>query len=649
MNYRAAADFVLAKLTEGLAENLYYHHVQHVLDVIQATEKICQLEGLDGQDTTLLKTAALFHDTGFLVQYEKNEPYGAAFARQWLPEFNYSTKEIEEITTIILATDISKEPQGHWQKIIRDADLDYLGRSDFFSISQSLRQELVGYGQIIKLSDWYCHERDFLEQHIYYTDSAFALRHAGKMANLEEIASLLKDAPSADNFANNEKRNRANISKDRKSILDALSRTTLFSMADQQLLEQTARICNRIQLKSGEPVFRKGDKGESMYIIDTGTLRIHDDHITLAQLGQGEYFGEASLIDNSTRTASVSAETDAVVLRIAENDFFSLLGTHPSMNRLLMKELIHRLRNQNDAVVEEYKNREQKLQELVVLRTRQIIEEKKNVEGKSVELEKAMLNLQAAQKLLIHQEKMASLGQLTTGIAHELMNPLNFVNNFSGISAEIIDEIIEEDISEDARSLCSELRENISRISLHGQRASDIVRSMAEHSASFSKERQDVDIHSLLDEAINVSKKAWMSAEQLTPIRVELQLEADNKVLKAVYSDLFRVIVNLLRNAATAIRKKNENGAVNGCIHIRTHNQGNDIELLIKDNGHGVASDIQEKIFLPFFSTQPTGQGVGLGLSISQQIIAAYNGKLALQSADENGACFAVSLPVIQD
>ena len=316
------------------------------------------------------------------------------------------------------------------------------------------------------------------------------------------------------------------------------------------------------------------------------------------------------------------------------------------MNRMLMKELINRLRNQNNAVVDEYKSREQKLTELVELRTRQIVEEKKNVEQKSRELELALKELQETQRLLIHHEKMASLGQLTSGIAHELMNPLNFVNNFSAVSLELLQEVSELTTDEEAKELCADLIGNLERISMHGIRASEIVKSMSEHSTNCGKEREEVNINELIEDAIKASKNTWDAEYPNEKIATTLDLNASQFKTKVVYVDILRIVINVLRNARSAVHDQFLiDPTSQGEINISTENNNNSIQIFIRDNGVGISKEIAEKIFLPFFTTRPTGKGVGLGLSISHQIASAYGGNLDYVPS-ENGACFMVSIPL---
>ncbi|MBK7682009.1 MAG: cyclic nucleotide-binding domain-containing protein [Bacteroidetes bacterium] len=515
-----------------------------------------------------------------------------------------------------------------------------------FSISQLLRQELLEHGKAIKLVEWYALEKEFLENHVYFTDAAYALRNKGKLNNLEEIKALLRESSGNHGLIDMTDMNAQILGEDRKHLVSLLGRTSLFKSADLKLLEHIAKVVDRIHLKENEPLFKKGDAGESMYIIESGTLRVHDGSIIFAVLKQGEYFGEASIIDNSPRTASVSAASDAIILRIGEKDFFSLLGSHPSMNRMLMKELINRLRNQNNAVVDEYKSREQKLTELVELRTRQIVEEKKNVEQKSRELELALKELQETQRLLIHHEKMASLGQLTSGIAHELMNPLNFVNNFSAVSLELLQEVSNLTTDEEAKELCTDLIGNLERISMHGIRASEIVKSMSEHSTNYGKEREEVNINDLIEDALKASKTTWDADYPNEKIAITLDLNAKEFKTKVVYVDILRIVINVLRNARSAVHDQYLiDPTSQGEINISTENNNNSIQIFIRDNGVGISNDIVEKIFLPFFTTRPTGKGVGLGLSISHQIASAYGGNLDYVPS-EKGACFVVSIPL---
>jgi signal transduction histidine kinase/predicted metal-dependent HD superfamily phosphohydrolase len=624
MNYQALEPFVLNLLREKLPANIYYHNVPHTQDVIAATLMLCEMEKLDEHTTLLLKTAALLHDTGFTEQYPKNEPIGARLAGEWLPAYGYNEEDIKQIQKLILATASPRNPEGLMEKIICDADLDYLGRNDFFMISQSLRQEWMFQGQIFSLTEWYEMEKDFLEKHIFYTDAAYRMRNKVKQQNLAEIKSLVAGSEGREKSTTAPYKAKG-LEPQRASIVVLLRNTTLFGQAEDEMLEQIALMVERIPLGPDEAVFKKGDPGESMYFVEKGSLKVHDGDIVFAHISGGQYFGELALIDSSPRTASVTSREESVILRLGMRDFFILLGSFPSMNRLLMKELINRLRHQNDTVVQEYKTREARLKELVEQRTAEIIEEKKKVEKKSAELEIALQELKEAQRMIIHQEKMASLGQLTNGMAHELLNPLNFVNNFSAVSVELLRDAKSSEDREEIMELIEDVSMNLEKILQHGKRAGDIVRSMAEHTGQVGKERSPVAAHAMLKDAVTVVAKSLLGDARADDVKVTYEFEAQDDALMAVYSELFRLVTNLIRNAYQAVldRRKKEPG-YKGEITIRTRKVGEKMEILIQDDGIGIDGNIREKIFQPFFTTRPTGQGVGLGLSISHQIASAF-------------------------
>lgn len=646
MNYTALEPFVLNVLRERIPSHLYYHNAAHTIDVISATVMLCEMEKLDHRTTVLLKTAALLHDTGFIEQYHKNEPHGARLAESWLPSYSYTNEEIALVQKLILATASPRHPEGLLEKIICDADLDYLGRNDFFMISQSLRQEWMLQGQIYSLSEWYEMEKNFLEKHIFYTDSAYRLRNKVKQQNLSEIRTLVAGIEGREKNNTPTHAVTSGLEPQRASIVDLLRNTSLFGQAEDEMLEQIALMVERIPLGPSETVFKKGDPGESMYFVEKGSLQVHDGDIVFAKINSGQYFGELALIDSSPRTASVTSKEESVILRLGMRDFFILLGSFPSMNRLLMKELINRLRHQNDTVVQEYKTREAKLKDLVELRTAQIMEEKKKVEKKSAELEKALYDLKEAQRLLIHQEKMASLGQLTNGMAHELLNPLNFVNNFSAVSAELLKDAESSDNMDEIREIIGDVNANLEKILQHGKRAGDIVRSMAEHTGYVGKERTAVSAHTMLRDAAIVVAKSILGEKHLHEIDVKFELEAADDKIMAVYSEMFRLVTNLIRNAYQAVleRRKTEPG-YKGTVTIGTRLHGEYMHILIEDDGIGVDGNIREKIFLPFFTTRPTGQGVGLGLSISHQIANAFGGSLDFLPEEKN-TVFRLSLPL---
>lgn len=191
MNFLEAKKFILKKLKGELSENLYYHEIIHTIDVCKASNQIALMEKIQKNDLLLLKTASLFHDTGFLIQYDNNEAYGASIAQHILPKFDYKDNEINIIKELILATQIPHKPKNKLEKIICDADMDYLGRDDFFARALLLHREWNEHGYKTSLREWYIQQFDFIKQHIFFTDSSIRLRQEKKLFHLNQIKELL--------------------------------------------------------------------------------------------------------------------------------------------------------------------------------------------------------------------------------------------------------------------------------------------------------------------------------------------------------------------------------------------------------------------------------------------------------------------------
>jgi len=191
INYNDVAEYVLRRLDKELPPNLYYHGSWHTRDVLEAVEMLAKLEGVDGEELILLKSGALFHDIGFLEQYKDNESIGVRIAKETLPNFGYNREQIEVITGIILATRLPQSPTTKLEELICDADLDNLGREDFYIKTEQLRRELAEYGTLKSPRKWYESLILFLEQHKYFTKSARKLRQEGKEKHLKEIKELL--------------------------------------------------------------------------------------------------------------------------------------------------------------------------------------------------------------------------------------------------------------------------------------------------------------------------------------------------------------------------------------------------------------------------------------------------------------------------
>ena len=274
-------------------------------------------------------------------------------------------------------------------------------------------------------------------------------------------------------------------------------------------------------------------------------------------------------------------------------------------------------------------------------------------------LKNTLDDLKSTQAQLIQSEKMASLGELTAGIAHEIQNPLNFVNNFSEVNRELIDELQEERNKKDRDikiedEILSDIKVNEEKINHHGKRADAIVKGMLQHSRGSSGQKEPTDINALADEYLRLSYHGLRARDK--SFTADFKLEADESLPKVnvVPQDIGRVLLNLINNAFYAVSEKaKQNG--NGykpsvMVHTRQitpPSRDSGVEIRVKDNGPGIPEEFKKKIFQPFFTTKPTGQGTGLGLSMSYDIVTAHGGKLTVESKDGAGTVFVIQLPIV--
>jgi signal transduction histidine kinase len=274
--------------------------------------------------------------------------------------------------------------------------------------------------------------------------------------------------------------------------------------------------------------------------------------------------------------------------------------------------------------------------------------------------EVAYRDLKAAQASLIQAEKMASLGQLTAGIAHEIKNPLNFVNNFAGLSVELLDELKETAapaitaLSDEKRSEIDEtltmLTGNLEKIAEHGRRADGIVKSMLEHSRGSSGERRSVDLNGLIEEASNLAYHGGRAQDASFNITLEKDFAEAIAPIELVPQDITRVCLNLFSNgfyAATKCQKQeSDDSNFNPTLKVSTRDLDNAVEIKVRDNGTGIPAEIKDKLFQPFFTTKPTGEGTGLGLSISYDIVTQeHGGTISVDSQVGEFTEFTVRLP----
>lgn len=280
------------------------------------------------------------------------------------------------------------------------------------------------------------------------------------------------------------------------------------------------------------------------------------------------------------------------------------------------------------------------------------------VEERTSELKKSLEELKSTQSQLVQSEKMASLGELTAGIAHEIQNPLNFVNNFSEVNKELVDEL-QQDLKDgkidSAIEISNDIRENEEKINHHGKRADAIVKSMLQHSRTSSGQKELTDINALCDEYLRLSYHGLRAKDKSFNAKFEMHPDSSIPKVNVVVQDIGRVILNLINNAFYAVDERKKSGIENlpdgqsgfePIVTISTKKLNGKIEISIKDNGNGIPDAIKEKIFQPFFTTKPTGQGTGLGLSLSYDIVKAHGGELKVETHVGKGTVFTIVLPV---
>jgi signal transduction histidine kinase len=272
------------------------------------------------------------------------------------------------------------------------------------------------------------------------------------------------------------------------------------------------------------------------------------------------------------------------------------------------------------------------------------------VEERTAALQASLVNLKAAQAQLIQSEKMASLGELTAGIAHEIQNPLNFVNNFSDTNTELLAEAENEfkgGNNDEGFSLLKDIKDNEQKIGHHGRRAEAIVKGMLEHSRTTKGEKQAIDLNALCDEYLRLAYHGIRAKDKSFNANLKTNFENDLGKANLIPQEIGRVLLNLFNNAFYAVGKKMKQAGegYEPTVTVSTKKEKDRTEIIVQDNGTGIPSTAIDKIFQPFFTTKPTGQGTGLGLSLSYDIVKAHGGELKVESRDGEGAVFTIELP----
>ena len=304
-------------------------------------------------------------------------------------------------------------------------------------------------------------------------------------------------------------------------------------------------------------------------------------------------------------------------------------------------------------------DRTEKVKRTTAILLEETIEEleqkRKAIQETNEALQKSLEQLKTTQAQLIQKEKLASLGELTAGIAHEIQNPLNFVNNFSEVSAELVTELEEEQQkpnrdSELEAEILGDLKQNLQKITHHGSRASAIVKGMLEHSRAFTGERQPTDLNALAGEYLRLVYHGLRGKDNTFNAKLTTDFDANLVAVEVAPQEIGRVLVNLYNNAfyATQQRAKLNQPDYQPTLTVSTTQRNGHVEVRVKDNGIGIPDAIRGKIFQPFFTTKPTGEGTGLGLSLSYDIvIKGHGGTLEVSSVEGEGTEFVVRFPLL--
>jgi signal transduction histidine kinase len=265
------------------------------------------------------------------------------------------------------------------------------------------------------------------------------------------------------------------------------------------------------------------------------------------------------------------------------------------------------------------------------------------------ELESTLLSLKETQKQLIQSEKMASLGELTAGIAHEIQNPLNFVNNFSDVNKELVDELkteLSKGNMQSANDIADSIRANEEKINHHGKRADAIVKGMLQHSRANSGQKEMTDMNALVDEYLRLAYQGLRARDKSFNAKLETDFDHSLNKVYIVPQDIGRVILNLVNNAFYSVSEKARGASVyEPKVTVRTKQAADKVIIKVADNGNGIPPDAIDKIFQPFFTTKPAGQGTGLGLSMTYDIINAHGGEIKVDTKEGEGSEFVIQLP----
>jgi two-component system, NtrC family, sensor kinase len=351
----------------------------------------------------------------------------------------------------------------------------------------------------------------------------------------------------------------------------------------------------------------------------------------------------SSLIDETTAFSQILGGIANVGLPIAMSFY---LGVQNAVNNRKLKSTLAEVQTLSERTIAQEQEKQQMLaNQNVVLETQ--------VNERTAELSQSLTNLKATQTQLIQSEKMASLGELTAGIAHEIQNPLNFVNNFSEVNAELIAEMnqeIEKGDLQEVRAIAADIEENSNKISMHGKRADSIVKGMLQHSKAGGDAKQPTNINALADEYMRLSYHGLRAKDKSFNAELVTNFDPALPKVNVIPQDIGRVLLNLFNNAFYAVNQKQKtlDADYKPEVSVTTSSKNGQVVIKVKDNGTGMLDSIKDKIMQPFFTTKPTGEGTGLGLSLSyDMVVKGHGGKIEINTKEGEFTEFTVSLPII--
>jgi len=425
------------------------------------------------------------------------------------------------------------------------------------------------------------------------------------------------------------------------SVIPILQEVEIFKRIPSGVIRELAGKMIVSDYDENARVINQGDEGHSMYVILKGEVKIHDKEFVIAHTGEGNFFGEFSLLDDEPRSLSVTTIVPSTLGNISQADFYDVINSHPAILRDIIKVMLKRLRTQNQQIINQLREKQKELEELVRIRTL-------DLRQKNEDLERTLNELRRTQEQLVQQAKLASLGQITAGIAHEIQNPLNFINNFSSLSKELAEEVVTAQSKEEQTEILSDLKLNLTKIEEHGQRADKIVKGMLLHSRSTKGEVQPTDFSALADQSVNIARGSFSNTYPELEIEISKVLPSGLPLISIIPQEISRVLINIIDNALYAVNQRTKKSVkeYRPEVKVEVKNSNGFVSIIVWDNGIGIPAANMDKIFHPFFTTKPTGQGTGLGLSTGYEIVKSQGGEIKLESRENEFTVFTIEFPV---